>query len=51
MTKPRQIRAGDPVTFKVRTFRADIGDESWKFGDGTEYAKVRSDGNARPHDH
>jgi hypothetical protein len=44
------IRAGDPVTFKVRTFRADIGNETWTFGDGTEPAKVRSDGNAKPHD-
>ena len=44
------IRAGDPVTFKVRTFRADVGDETWDFGDGSEPVKVRSDGNARPHD-
>ena len=44
------IRAGDPVTFKVRTFRADVGNETWDFGDGSEPVKVRSDGNARPHD-
>ena len=44
------IHAGDPVTFKVRTFRADVGDETWDFGDGSEPVKVRSDGNARPHD-
>lgn len=44
------IRAGDPVTFKVRTFRADVGDETWDFGDGSEPVRVRSDGNAKPHD-
>jgi hypothetical protein len=44
------IRAGDPVTFKVRTFRADIGNETWDFGDGSEPVKVRSDGNAKPLD-
>ncbi len=44
------IRAGQPVTFKVRTFRADIGNETWDFGDGSQPVKVRSDGNARPHD-
>jgi murein DD-endopeptidase MepM/ murein hydrolase activator NlpD/dienelactone hydrolase len=44
------IRAGDPVTFKVRTFRADVGNETWDFGDGSPPVQVRSDGNARPHD-
>lgn len=44
------IRPGDPVTFKVRTFRADVGDETWDFGDGSAPVKVRSDGNAKPHD-
>jgi hypothetical protein len=44
------IRAGDAVTFKVRTFRAEIGDETWNFGDGSDPVKVRSDGNAKPHD-
>ena len=44
------IRAGDPVTFKVRTFRAPIGNETWDFGDGSPPVKVRSDGNAKPHD-
>jgi murein DD-endopeptidase MepM/ murein hydrolase activator NlpD len=29
------IRAGDPVTFKVRTFRAGPGKETWDFGDGS----------------
>jgi murein DD-endopeptidase MepM/ murein hydrolase activator NlpD len=44
------VRAGDPVTFKVRTFRAEIGNETWDFGDGSAKVLVRSDGNARPHD-
>ena len=44
------IRAGDPVMFKVRTFRADTGNELWDFGDGSEPVRVRSDGNSKPHD-
>src|SRR5262245_30619748 len=44
-----EVRPGDPVTFKVRTFRADIGNETWDFGDGSASVKVRSDGNAKPH--
>lgn len=43
------IRAGDTVTFKVRTFRTTHGEETWDFGDGTAQMKVRSDGNARVH--
>jgi len=43
------IRPGDPVTFKVRTFRAPIGNETWDFGDGSPPVKVRSDGNAKAH--
>lgn len=42
------IRAGDPVTFKVRTFR-DLGGETWDFGDGTAPVAVKSDGNAVMH--
>src|SRR5207244_4199753 len=26
------IRAGDPVTFKVRSFRTTFGNETWDFG-------------------
>jgi hypothetical protein len=44
------IHVGAPVTFKVRTFRAAIGNETWDFGDGSAPVKVRSDGNAKPHD-
>lgn len=40
------LRAGDPITFKVRTFRAK-GGETWNFGDGTPPVKVESDGNAK----
>jgi murein DD-endopeptidase MepM/ murein hydrolase activator NlpD len=40
------IRPGDPVTFKVRTFRTTSGRERWDFGDGTPAVEVQSDGNA-----
>ena len=45
------IRAGDEVTFKVRTFglRAEEGRETWDFGDGSKPAHTRSDGNADQH--
>jgi len=39
------IRPGDPVTFKVRTFKTAFGHETWDFGDGTEKVTVKSDGN------
>lgn len=43
------IRAGDPVTFKVRSFRATAaGREVWDFGDGSPVVEVKSDGNAKP---
>jgi murein DD-endopeptidase MepM/ murein hydrolase activator NlpD len=37
-------KAGEPVTFKVRTFRTTHGEETWNFGDGTEPVTVKSDG-------
>ena len=40
------IKPGDPIIFKVRTFR-DYGGETWNFGDGTPPVHVQSDGNAR----
>ncbi len=40
------IRPGDPVTFKVRTFNTTAGKESWDFGDGSPAVEVQSDGNA-----
>jgi murein DD-endopeptidase MepM/ murein hydrolase activator NlpD len=38
------IRPGQPVTFKVRTFRAAGGDESWNFGDGSPVVQTNSKG-------
>ena len=40
------IRPGDPVDFKVRTFRDSAGGETWDFGDGTPAVTVKSDANA-----
>jgi hypothetical protein len=39
------IRPGDPITFKVRTFGTTDVKETWDFGDGTPTVEVRSDGN------
>lgn len=39
------IRPNDAVTFKVRTFKTTFGNETWDFGDGTEKATTKSDGN------
>lgn len=44
-----EIHAGDPVTFKVRSFGTTDGRETWDFGDGTPTVKVRSDGNVEQH--
>ncbi len=43
------IRPGDPVVFKVRTFRDKAGGETWDFGDGSPAVKVTSDANAVRH--
>lgn len=43
------IRPGDPVVFKVRTFRDKEGGETWDFGDGTPAVTVTSDANAVRH--
>lgn len=42
------LKPGDPVTFKVRTFRTQDGEEQWDFGDGTPMVRVKSDGNVKP---
>lgn len=42
------IKPGDPVTFKVRTFRTTAGEEVWDFGDGSPPVTVKSDGNVKP---
>lgn len=41
------LKPGDEVTFKVRTFATTDGEETWDFGDGSPTAKTRSDGNVR----
>jgi PKD domain len=43
------VHAGDPITFKVRTFFAQPVGETWDFGDGSPPIGVRSDGNANRH--
>lgn len=43
------LRAGDPVRFKVRSFFCEPLGETLDFGDGSPRVTVRSDGNARPH--
>lgn len=40
------ITTGEPVTFKVRSFRTKTGGETIDFGDGTPKVQVKSDGNA-----
>lgn len=40
------LKSGQAVTFKVRTFR-DAGGETWDFGDGSPPVTVKSDGNAK----
>jgi len=41
------VRPGQEVTFKVRTFGTTDGQETWDFGDGTPAATSRSDGNVK----
>ena len=43
------VHAGDPVTFKVRSFRTTFGNETWDFGDGSDKVTVKSDGNVEQH--
>jgi len=43
-----EIKPGDPVTFKVRSFRTTDGNETWDFGDGSPLVTVKSDGNVKP---
>jgi len=38
------VRAGQAVTFLVRTCRTTHGQETWNFGDGSEAVTVKSDG-------
>jgi hypothetical protein len=39
------IRAGESITFQVRSFGTTHGEETWDFGDGSEPVTTRSDGN------
>ena len=41
----QNIRAGDKITFKVRSFDRKTSGETWDFGDGSPSVKVVSDGN------
>jgi len=36
------IKPDDPVTFIVRTFNSDVGNEEWDFGDNSPRIKVKS---------
>jgi murein DD-endopeptidase MepM/ murein hydrolase activator NlpD len=38
------VRAGQPVTFLVRSCRTTFGHETWNFGDGSALVTVKSDG-------
>src|SRR5262249_52439069 len=42
------LKAGDEVTFKVRTFRNTYGSQKWDFGDNSPRVTVKSDGNVKP---
>ncbi|UCD00087.1 MAG: peptidoglycan DD-metalloendopeptidase family protein [Phycisphaerales bacterium] len=44
------IKPGDEITFKVRSFGTTHGSEVWDFGDGSAKVTVQSDGNANVHD-
>lgn len=37
------IKPGDPVTFVVRTFNSEVGEEIWDFGDGSPLVKTKSE--------
>ncbi|NLW49548.1 MAG: PKD domain-containing protein [Candidatus Brocadiaceae bacterium] len=43
------LHPGREITFKVRSFRTQHGEEVWDFGDGSATVAVRSDGNADVH--
>ncbi len=43
----QNLHAGDPITFKVRTFDTTDGSETWDFGDGSPTVDVHSDGNVK----
>ena len=43
------VRAGDPITFKVRARYTDEGIDTWDFGDGTETVAVKSNQSGERH--
>jgi hypothetical protein len=43
----QNLRPGQQITFKVRSFRTTHGHETWDFGDGSPKVKVQSDGNVK----
>lgn len=44
----RDLRSGDEITFKARTFRVQGGEETWDFGDGSPTQTTRSPEEAAP---
>ncbi|MCA9041585.1 MAG: peptidoglycan DD-metalloendopeptidase family protein [Planctomycetaceae bacterium] len=46
----QNLKVGDEVTFKVRAFRMQGGEEEWDFGDGSLIEKTASPGDSHPHD-
>jgi len=44
----RELKAGDPITFKARAFRMKGGEETWDFGDGSPIRTTRSPEEAAP---
>ncbi len=44
----RNNKVNEPITFKVRSFGNQEGNEVWDFGDGSPRVSVKSDGNAAP---
>ncbi len=44
----RNLKPGDPITFKARAFRIQGGEEIWDFGDGSPTQTTRSPEDAKP---
>ena len=44
----RNNKVNEPITFKVRSFGNQEGNEVWDFGDGSPRVSLKSDGNAAP---
>lgn len=48
-TPSLDLKPGNPVTFSVRAFGFDDGEEHWDFGDGTAEIRTQSGQNKDPH--